>query len=109
MNMFNLLGMVYVKLSGLNTLDKRRVFMIFMIFILTIIGYAAAILSLLDFMNVIDLKSMWLDFNIFIILVLGLSPLIYEFWKIIKNYFFNFITKIKIKSIILIFLKINQI
>jgi hypothetical protein len=53
-----LLGMIYVHLCKLPWSNPKRFLMAFITFVLSIVGYMAAVLSLLDIMGVIDLKSM---------------------------------------------------
>lgn len=55
---FTYIGMVYIKLCGLKGGSIRRIAMILLTFIFTIIGFASAALSFLDMIKVIDLKSM---------------------------------------------------
>ena len=65
--------MVYVNLCGYKWSNPKKFLMAGVTALLTLTGYFAAVLSLLDIMNIIDLKSMWLIIYIYFLL----SPSIY--------------------------------
>lgn len=50
-------GMIYVKLCGLKNNNPKKILVFIMTLLITLLGYCASILSLLEIIGVIDLRT----------------------------------------------------